>query len=321
MRERWVIRLPTHLGDWVLCEPLLRALDAEPALEVRLLGPARYFDLIEARFPRLQQIALKKELAERREHYAGATRALFLNGSARGPALACLAGVRERHGLGSRGRSWLLTHPTQSMGPRPFTSVCVELLAGMGVTVREREPRLLPSPRTQALASERLQQLGVQAPFVMINAGAREGSAKALEPSELLRYLAHERRPVLLVAGPGEAAHARRCAELLPSAALAEEVGLQELIGLAQAAAVVLSADGGARHVARASGARSVVLFGPTDPRHTADGAFAEQGFAARIECGPCHREICPRAGADQRRCWRSLDAERIARALQAAPR
>lgn len=321
MRERWVIRLPSHLGDWVLCEPLLRALDAETALEVHALGPARFFDLLEGRFPRVQQIALNREQPERWQHYRGATRALFLHGSARGPALAWLAGVRERHGLGSRGRAWLLTHPTQALGPRPFTSVGVELLAGMGISVRVREPRLLGTERTQALARARLQALQIQAPFVLVNAGAREGSAKALEPTELVRYFAHELRPIVLAAGPGEAAHARRCAELLPLAFLAEEVGLQELVGLSQAAAVVLSADGGARHVARAAGARCVTLFGPTDPRHTADGAFDEQGFAARIECGPCHREHCPRPGADQRSCWRSLDAERIVKALQAAPR
>jgi ADP-heptose:LPS heptosyltransferase len=73
---------------------------------------------------------------------------------------------------------------------------------------------------------------------------------------------------VLVTAGPGESALARRLAELagLPTQAVREGMGILELAGLLAAAGRVACGDTGVAHLATALGTPSVVLFGPTPP-------------------------------------------------------
>jgi heptosyltransferase-2 len=316
VRNSLLIRAPSHLGDLLMALPVLRAIDAQPQLQARLLGPRRLLDWLALDLPRMERIGLSAQVRERVEHYRGAQRALLLNGSLRSPLLAWLAGVPERHGFSWGGRRMLLTHSISAPGPRPFSGVCVELAARMGIEVRERDMRVSVSAQSLHQADLRLAQRGVAAPFVLVLAGAREGSSKGLPAELAAQCLRHESRAVVLVSAPGEAQAARELAQVLPQACHLEDVGLEELAALSARAAIVLCSDGGARHVARAAGAAVVTLFGPTDPRHTSDGAQGEQEFAGRVPCGPCHRERCPNAPADRHICWQAIDPERVAAAL-----
>lgn len=318
MRETILIRAPSHLGDLVMAEPVLRAFDADARFAVRLLGPRRFLAWLAPQLGRCELVGLERGQPERLEHYRGVARALFLNGSMRSPLLACLAGVPERHGLASRARRLLLTHAHRCESPRPFGDVCVELATRMGIRVAQREPRIGLSGRGREAARARLHSLGVDAPFVLVLAGGRPGSAKSLEPALAALALGAEPRALLLVSAPGEEANSQAIRALLPRAALALDVGLEELAALSALSEVVLSADGGARHVARAAGARLVTLFGPTDPRHTSAGARLGAELVGRVDCGPCHRERCPLEGAARHACWRALDPARVAGALRA---
>jgi len=78
-------------------------------------------------------------------------------------------------------------------------------------------------------------------------------------------------RHVVLTGTPNEEARARRIAELAGLPAEAVLAGRTELVGLAalvHSAARVVSGDTGVAHLATALGTPSVVLFGPTSPRH-----------------------------------------------------
>jgi ADP-heptose:LPS heptosyltransferase len=92
---------------------------------------------------------------------------------------------------------------------------------------------------------------------------------------------------------------------------------LPELVALASLAEVVATADAGPRHVAAAAGARLVVVAGPTDPRHTADGTSRTTLLRVPVECGPCHRETCPLTGAARHRCMTLVDPGRVAQAIR----
>jgi ADP-heptose:LPS heptosyltransferase len=286
----FVLRSPSHLGDFVMAEPVARALDARGG--GTWIAPAAFFALVEGRFPNLRRVALGDE---RPDLYRGHARALLLNGSWRSAWCAFAAGVGERVGLSSRLRGPLLTAPLAPArpAPRPFTAVCVELALHAGLEVRERRPRLEPVP---APARE---------PFVLVNAGSRPGSAKGFLPAHLEAILARVELPLKLVCARGEE---------YPGAAV---VGLSELASLAAAAAAVLTTDGGARHVCSASGAPTLVLFGPTDRRHTSEHGPRERGLAIEVDCGPCGRETCRWTGADERRCLSGIDPARVAALLR----
>jgi len=77
--------------------------------------------------------------------------------------------------------------------------------------------------------------------------------------------------------------------------------------------------DGGPRHVAAAVGARQVVLFGPTDPRHTSEHANDESPLREVVPCGPCHRERCPLTGSEEQQCMQLLWPRQVAAAIAAA--
>jgi ADP-heptose:LPS heptosyltransferase len=75
-------------------------------------------------------------------------------------------------------------------------------------------------------------------------------------------------RRVLVTAGPGESALARRVAELagLPAEDVVNGMGIMELAGLLAASGRVACGDTGVAHLATALERPSVVLFGPTPP-------------------------------------------------------
>jgi ADP-heptose:LPS heptosyltransferase len=221
-----------------------------------------------------------------------------------------------------------LTWPTPAL-PRPVGAAYVELLGLLGLSVTDSAPRLDIDPAARRELDERLSSLGLSPgqPYLLACVGGRPGSAKSLEPetaAALLSNLAAEFHwPLLLTAGPGEepqvaATHAALAARGQP-ALLAFDRGLStlsELIGLCQQARLVLTTDSGPRHVARAAGARCLVLFGPMDPRHSVEHAHLERGLWVDLPCRPCGLERCPLPEPHHRACLRRQTPQSL---LQAA--
>ena len=333
---RVLVRLPSWLGDFVLAEPVARALHetldgALGGARLRRLafaGPARFLELFDGRFDGAERIATDD--GEPFRAWRDFDVALLLNGSARAAGAAARGGVPGR-GAGPRGgRGPPLTRaivPARSgvpprRLPRPFDAACRELLAlALGLGVRDVVPRL----EHTAQGDERALARGAwtNAPFVLVGSGGRPNSAKAPPLEVLEAWLAAlegalPAEVVLAFAcGPGEEERARRLAVGSRRIALVDPIAeLPELVSLAARAVSYFGPDGGPRHVAAAAGASCVVAFGPTDPRHTASGLAARARLLEAVDCGPCHRERCPFDGEADRRCFRRIDAARVVRAV-----
>jgi ADP-heptose:LPS heptosyltransferase len=93
--------------------------------------------------------------------------------------------------------------------------------------------------------------------------------------------------------------------------------GLSVLAALAARAALFVGPDSGPRHIARAVGTPAVVLYGPTDPRHTAWHLEHTRHVRHAVACGPCHRERCPLAGPGRHACMTGIDADEIVAAAR----
>jgi ADP-heptose:LPS heptosyltransferase len=346
---RVLVRAPSWTGDFVAAEPALRALVEHAGTDggggsVALAAPARLLELLDGRFPRLRRLPIAPDRPEALADWRGHDAAVLLNGSWRSAWRAWRSNVPLRAGFARAGRSALLTHPfgpARERGetplgigragrgarflPRPFGASCAELVAWLGVPVRERAPRILVSGRARESAAERLGRRGLARgePFLLANAGARPGSAKGIPPESLaaaLDLVARARPlPVVLACAPGEEGSARETASRLrhARAILLDDPApdLAELAALSASAELAIGPDNGARHVAEALGTPCVVLCGPTDPRHTSEHRPTTRLLHAEVPCGPCHLELCPLAGEAKHACMRSIEPAAVAAA------
>lgn len=341
-----LVRLPSWLGDMVAVEPAVRALaqarGAPDGAGLALAGPEHLLPLVEGWLPGARRIAHAGRGGERADAWRSCHTALLLTGSFRSAWTAWRAGIPRRIGWARDARGLLLTdgvRPTLERGrsavgpagrwprylPRSVTATSIELVGLLDVPVRDPVPRLAPDPSVAARVAERLEAAGVNRAPVVINVGGRPESAKAWPAQWWARAAASidPDLPLVAVAGPGE----ERAIEALARAARPRAVfaawpdraaDLPELLALAQRAAVFVTADAGPRHVARAAGAPTVVLFGPTDPRHTAAPGPAAIHLREPVPCAPCHRERCPLSGDDRLRCQSALEPAAVGAAVRA---
>ncbi len=331
---RVFVRAPNWLGDLVMAEPLLSALHERVGEGLTVAGPGPCLDLVR---PALASAHWCVSEEARAGVPGDLDLALLLDGSWRSAWYAWRAGARERVGLGRGGRSPLLTtavRPARERGgvavgrgragrpprwlPRPFDAVCAELGALAGVEVR-RAPRLVPVSGEVEAARDRLAAEGLAPgePYLLLNAASRAGSAKGA-PRGLWRELASrlgaaDLPRAFVLGAPGETAAARAAAGGTPAVALVDPPPLLgELAALCAGAACLVTADGGALHVARATGCAAVVLFGPTDPRHLALEPARTRAHRLELACSPCHRERCPLDPPDRNACMSGHDVDRV---------
>lgn len=343
---RVLVRLPSWLGDFVMAEPALRALAAHvPRGELTLVARAAHLELLDGRFPDARRLALEDPLARGARAWRGHDVAFLCTGSFRSAWLAFRAGIPRRVGFARGGRGWLLSDslaPARERGavplglgrsgrgrrylPRPLERSLAELLGLLGVAARGLRPRLELRPAWLADARARRAALGLAAeePFLLANVGARADSAKGFPPERWVAVLAELARttslPLLLACGPGEEPALAAVQAGLPGARAlrAPPAALPELAAHCAEARLVLTADSGPRHVARALGSALVCVAGPSDPRHTAGERGAEVLVRTVVPCGPCHRERCPLTGAGWQRCMREIAPERVVAAALA---
>jgi heptosyltransferase II len=333
---RVAARVPDWLGDLVMAEPALRALDARAAElggTLTLLGNPALLAVLGDAMPRA-----RRRSAGDPDAWRGHELAVLFTNSFRSAWSAFRAGIPHRVGYARELREVLLTDaisPAREVGgvparlgiagrgrrylPRPFGATCVELVHALGCVVRDPKPRLEPTDGAREAARARLAEIAGE-PFVLACVGARPGSAKGYPPELWARALARVEQRIVLACGPGEEDAVRNVAAELGPRALAcvdPIAALPELVALAVSAEVVATADTGPRHVAAAVGAPLVVVAGPTDPRHTADSTSGTTLLRTPVECGPCHRETCPLAGGARHRCMTLVDPLRVAAAIR----
>jgi heptosyltransferase-2 len=143
-------------------------------------------------------------------------------------------------------------------------------------------------------------------PIVGFAPGAAYGQAKQWPPdrmAQVIARLAAETAATCVIVG---AAHDREAARAIeswlrahaPGAAarvvdLVGKTSLGALVGLAARAAVFVSNDSGAMHVAAAVGRPVVAIFGPTDERVTRP--LGEHDVITKpVFCRPCLLRDCP---------------------------
>lgn len=115
--------------------------------------------------------------------------------------------------------------------------------------------------------------------------------------------------PAVLVGGKGDwqALEKIRAAIGENAVNLAGKTDLKELFSLFKLSRLVITVDTGPMHLAAASGARCIAIFGPTAPWRT--GPYGRKHLILRKElsCSPCFHKMC----AD-RKCMEGVSAEGV---------
>lgn len=328
MHGRWVVRLPTWLGDTVMAVPTIRAL-ARGVDELTVWGAADQCQLLQATGVRtnIMPWSQRPGIAAFGDILRGArsladirTDGVVLLPNSFAAALpAAIARIRRRVGYATDGRSLLLTDAL----PRPKSlerqhdgGRYAHLLSALDLPSPQPEDVLLEMPRAAVQrAKERLDR---SAPLLALVPGCANGPAKRW-PTDSYAALADRAAELwgavaVIVGGPGDRSVADEVESYCkrPCINLAGRTDPVELAAVLQACRAVVSNDTGAAHLAAALSTPTLVLFGPTDPHRT-----RARGPHVRIAsigafCQPCLANICPL----DHRCMTGLTAELVISAL-----
>ena len=190
----------------------------------------------------------------------------------------------------------------------------LRLLEALGVHDTEIA---FPIAGTSPAALDALRVSIGSAPFALINPGAAWPNKRWLPErfGEVAAFLrdACGLTPVV-VWGPGEEPLAHSVvASSGGGTVLAPPTGVADIITLARSAALVVSGDTGPLHLAMAAGARTVSVFGPTDP--VRNGPFVPDDLAvSRYDACACHYE---RRCHHSEWCLSGLPASEVCAAVQ----
>jgi heptosyltransferase-2 len=234
--------------------------------------------------------------------------AIVLPNSFESAYLAWRAGIPERIGYATDGRSLLLTRRlniSTDLLAQHQAQYYLDLLRQAGF-IDEIPPvpriSLKISGNRQLQARQRLSAKGVKegALLVGINPGAFYGTAKRWPPD---RYAALADRcidglgaDVLIFGSATERTTAEFIARTMQHTPkiFSGETTLGELAALLNCCSVFVTNDSGPMHLAAAVGTRTLAIFGPTDERTTAPVGPHTRVIKHPVSCSPCLLRECP---------------------------
>lgn len=331
--NRFLLRMPNWLGDFVMAIPLILELRAAfPKSSITALCPKGFGALL-AEEPALDEIfSVASEdvqpAARRKKGYALSQKieardfdvGILTTRSLSAAWLFWQGKVKRR--IGYRGGWPQPFFLTDRLAPpkekRHQVEVYKGLLQGLGVLDTGTAPRIVLNAEERLEAVHFLEQKGVAAstPCIGLHPGAAYGSAKCW-PAERFRALAKrllEEEPEAALLFFGDSASEPLLQKIVDglgtrAISLAGQTPLRRLACLLERCTSFVTNDSGPMHVAAAVGAPAVALFGSTDPERTAPyKSSSSQILYKKAECSPCFKRTCP----IDFRCMRSISVEEV---------
>lgn len=334
---RILVISPNWIGDAVIAQPLLSLLKRRhPDWSIDVLAPtwvapvwravAEVDTVLEAPFRHgVLQLRERWKFARRlrQRRYA---EAYVLPNTFKFALIPWLAGIPRRIGYRGEMRYGLLNvvhhNPPGARRPMlPFYAALADAPAP-----HAPPPSTLPRPRlalTAEQAEREVAQIGLRPgkPLVAFAPGAEFGPAKRwparhfAELARLIRNAYPEAQIALLGSGKDKQA----CDEIVAVAPwvqnLAGVTTLGQAVAVLAKAAAVVSNDSGLMNIASALNRPIVVMYGPTDMKHTPPFSDVAQAVSLHLECSPCHQRVCPLGHHD---CMNKLSADMVWQPLRA---
>jgi heptosyltransferase II len=329
MAQAGVIRVPNHLGDFVMALPALEAAPEAAIVVTRWLAPLAALLRRDAPVIPLDRGTAGMMAAARTLRRQRYRHGVLLPPSFSSALLFRLGGVRRVRGAATDGRRVLLHEavPRERLRERHRTELYLELVTGgaawgtgaAGANIGARPvPRLaVPAPLAEAWRELAGPLDGcVAGIFPGSNAPSRRWDAERF--AAVARSLAASGVRVVVFGARGEASITRVVAGDV-ALDMAGRTDLPMLAAALAACDILVTNDSGPMHLAAAVGTRTVVVSGPADTRETAPGGTGH-AYVQRLDlpCVPCVRNECPRSGAGyllpeaERECLRLIQPREI---------
>lgn len=256
--------------------------------------------------------------------------AILLPNSFHAAWLAWRVGAKRRIGYRRDGRGWLLTdrlavpnRNRRGYEPMPLVDYYAHIAEALGCERPGDQLTLYTDADSERTAQARLAALGIDEsrPIVAICPGAKFGASKCWHTERFAAVADHLVQrygvAVAISPGPGEEPLARDIAQKMrrPAALLTDPcLTLGELKALIRRSVLLLGNDTGPRHFARAFDVPRVTVFGPTEPRWTDTSHGQERIVRVDVDCGPCHKKVCP---LGHLKCMDLVTVDMVARACE----
>ena len=304
---RVLVRLPNWLGDCMMARPLLHAVRAGwPGASVLGVGPegpcAPLEDerLVDDLLPWPRASAERAE-STRRARAWGPDLALVLPGSFSSAWLAWVSGAPARVGYRGEWRDALLTDalPRAPRGERHQADEFLDLGAGLGLA-EVPVPRLEPGAAGRAAAERLLAGAGVARGerYALLGPRSAFGPAREWFAERFVAAGRELRERGLKVLVCGTAGERESCAAVARdvgqgAASIAGETTLPALVAVAAGASLALCNDSGLAHVAAATGAPTIQIYGSASSGWTAARGPHVRVLHRAPVCSPCWRRRC----------------------------
>lgn len=194
-----------------------------------------------------------------------------------------LAGIPIRAGLdsGGRGFGYNLRVPIDPAAREHESAIYLKAVSAVAGREVHAYANLPVTEAAQEFIRARLAEAGIDAPFIVahpgggVNPGTRM-TRKRFPPPQLgetlNRIAAATGAGVILLGGPGDGELVAEVERQVNISAFSwvNRLSFQEIGALAAEALVYIGNDSGLTHLAAASGAKTVMLMGPTDPQRYA---------------------------------------------------
>lgn len=190
-----------------------------------------------------------------------------------------LSGIPQHVGInsGGRGAGYTIPVPVDPTARQHEAQIYLDVVAGLGCDVDRVQPEMPVSAEARASVQRRLSALSIHEPYMVINptGGSNPGMTmhqKRWPPAHFGQVItalqaAYGWEPVLL-GGPQDGPILDAVQQHLdqPCPAFAGDLSFAEIGALAAGATLYLGNDTGLTHLAAASGARTAMILGPSDP-------------------------------------------------------
>ncbi len=324
-----IIRMPNWLGDLVMATPVIAAVRNKwPKAHICVMVEHSLAPLLE-RDPHINEIfsffktkgflgyledAQILEKLQKGNYDLG----ILLTNSFSSAWWFFRGGVRKIVGFGRR---WLLNKGVpfpENYKNQHLVHSYLQLLQPLGITFKERAPKLFLTRQEQLLAAERIKSLG--GGFVIgVNPSSAFGPAKCW-PWEKFRALSKkllEKEKVLLLFF-GELSARPLIDNIIKGMPLsvvnlAGKTHLREFMAMVAASNLFITNDSGPMHISAALQVPLIALFGSTNDVMTGPYKFG-QVIHKRVSCSPCFLRTCPL----DFKCMEEIQVEEITRIVEA---